>query len=173
MAIELKDEKLKHLLDQFEVIIKNSNNREYNVVKDVLFTYLNSMEKIERGRFIDDDNTILDTKTELIWLKNANRFKTHSWDIALKCCNSLNTFGTAGWRLPTLKEFKGLVDYEQYDPALPLDHPFINVQSKFYWTSTIIIDDASGAWGIDLSNGVVDGGDKHLSHYVWPVRAKS
>ena len=130
-------------------------------------------------RFTDNgDGTITDNLTGLIWLKNANCFGTRSWNNALSDSNGLEdgecglTDGSnAGeWRLPNYRELFSLVDAENYFPALPSGHPFTNVQSYVYWSSTTNAFDISIAWLVDMRNGEVSYHIKPNYDYVWPVR---
>jgi hypothetical protein len=96
-------------------------------------------------RFTDNgDGTVTDNLTGLIWLKNANCFGQRTFYDALSDSNGLES-GECGltdgshageWRLPNRRELFSLVDDDRYNPALPLVHPFINVQSNMYWSST-------------------------------------
>jgi hypothetical protein len=83
-------------------------------------------------RFVDDGDTVLDRLTGLIWMKDVGALTGLHWIDALTACNS-----SVGWRLPNIREFLSLVDFEQSYPALPLGHPFVNVPSPaMFWTST-------------------------------------
>jgi hypothetical protein len=84
-------------------------------------------------RFTDNGNgTITDNFTGLIWLKNANCFGSQIWANALTSANnlangqcSLTDGSVAGdWRLPNVRELESLVDFGQFNPSLPLGHPF-------------------------------------------------
>ena len=131
-------------------------------------------------RFTDNSNgTVTDNLTGLIWLKNAN-FKAgpSTWADALTDCATLNsaegglTDGSieGDWRLPNVRELQSLIDYEQRDPALPLEHPFTGVQKDYYWSSSTIKVDMGFAWNVGLGGGLVEVDGKSLTHYVWPVR---
>ncbi len=85
----------------------------------------------------------------------------------IKCCQRLKP---KGWRLPTIEELHSLLDYSQYDPAFPKDHPFTYIQSDNYWSSTAFTGATSNAWFVYLSNGNVDIDSKANLHYVWTVR---
>ena len=140
---------------------------------------------LERGvawpvpRFTDnDDGTVTDNLTGLIWLKNANCFGSRTWSQALSDCNGL-TSGSCGlsdgssagdWRLPNIRELPSLVDYGGYNPALPSGYPFDGVQSAYYWSSSTSASYPSYAWGVYMSNGGVGIGNKLSNYYVWPVR---
>jgi hypothetical protein len=131
-------------------------------------------------RFTDNgDGTVTDNLTALIWLKNANCFGVRLWDSAVLDCNKLHG-GECGltdnsydwdWRLPNYKELFSLIDAENDSPALPTGHPFINVQSDYYWSSTTYAHNNVGAWYVSISNGNVNSGNRLNSRsYVWPVR---
>ncbi len=131
-------------------------------------------------RFIDNGNgTVIDNLTGLIWLKNASCFGTQVWADALTSANTLNS-GECGlsdgsaegdWRLPNVREMQSLVDYRRVAPALPSAHPFTDVQSDYYWTSTTYVDGVTSAWYVRLDVGIVNSAAKSSgSYYVWPVR---
>jgi hypothetical protein len=131
-------------------------------------------------RFIDvGDGTVKDTLTGLIWLKNANCFGLRLWNEALLDSNGLQdglcglTDGSSAgdWRLPNVKELLSIVDRNQDSPALPFDHPFANVQSSYYWSSSTAAYDTSFAWYVYIADGYSDFDDKStIISYVWPVR---
>ena len=110
-------------------------------------------------RFTDNgDGTITDNLTGLIWLKNANCFGTRTWDQALSDCNGLSN-GSCGltdgsvdgdWRLPNVNELISLVDRGRLIPPLPFGHPFTNVRSDPYWSSTTAADSSFYAWYVDM-----------------------
>jgi hypothetical protein len=129
-------------------------------------------------RFTDNgDNTVKDNLTGLVWLKNAGCFGARTWANALTDSNSLNN-GECGltdgsvegdWRLPNIREMQSLIDYENYGPALPTGHPFINV-SRYYWQSTILRPGASFVPSVDMSATYVEARDMGQAGAVWPVR---
>ena len=75
------------------------------------------------------------------------------------------TGGRKGWRLPSVHEMASLVDPNASNPALPLGHPFANVQSEIFWTATIdALSMSSFAWivafdfgGVGSNHNGVDG----------------
>ncbi len=130
-------------------------------------------------RFMDNDNgTVTDNLTGLIWLHNAKCLGAVTWSQALTVCNALNdgecglTDGSSegDWRLPNVKELQSLIDFGNYDPALPSGHPFSGVRSNYCWSSTTFADCPDFAWSVNLNNGAVSFGNKSGSFYVWPVR---
>jgi len=79
------------------------------------------------NRYIDNKNgTVTDTKTGLIWLKDANCFGKQDWINATRSaaqladgqCGLSDGSKADNWCLPTLKEWEEMVDRRYADPAL-------------------------------------------------------
>ena len=129
-------------------------------------------------RFTDNgDGTVTDNLTGLIWLKNADCFGYQTWNEAVTVSNTLAS-GACGltdgsvagdWRLPNRKELESLLDLGQFDPALPLGHPFSGVRLSFYWSSTAYAY-PNFAWDVNMVDGYVIFDDKNGILFVWPVR---
>ena len=135
------------------------------------------------GRFSiwsDNTNVVMDNDSEITWMRDANIGGQMDWTNAVNYCDNLETNGYSDWRLPSVAELSrttadggsstGLADSypSDNDPALPLGHPFINVQSQRYWTSTAI--DASNAKLVSFQDGEVPFDGKFFLYYVWPCR---
>ena len=125
-------------------------------------------------RFLPHENTVFDNLTGLIWTTDANlpEFPL-MWEEALAYVAHMNdkqTLGQADWRLPNRKELFSLVSHMQINPALPEDHPFQNVFSGYYWTSTTCARLPKEAWYVHLGGARLFKGMKHGSYMVWPVR---
>jgi len=126
------------------------------------------------------NGTVTDNLTGLIWLKDANcaTVSPKIWADALTSCNSLASGvcgltdgSTAGqWRLPNRRELLSLIDDQKVNPALPTGHPFLSVQSDYYWSATTYAGNPSDAWFVYLVDGGVFAGVKTGTFYVWPVR---
>jgi hypothetical protein len=116
-------------------------------------------------RFADNqDGTVTDNLTGLVWLQDAGCFPPAPWFAALGEVNKLssgacglNDGSSAGqWRLPNLNELESLVDVSANVPALNANSPFINVSSAIYWSSTSYFGgeaDSPDAWAIRFSDG--------------------
>jgi hypothetical protein len=126
------------------------------------------------------DGTVTDNLTGLIWLKNANCLGARTWAQAISDCNGLasascglNDGSSAGdWRLPNINELRSLNDPGSAFPALPFGHPFTNVQSSYYWSSSTYAGGVPGAWGVHMGDGLVGFSSKaDPGDYVWPVRS--
>jgi len=127
-------------------------------------------------RFIDHSNgTVTDNLTGLMWTKNANLPETHrTWQQALDYVAGMNAgtypnFGYADWRLPNINELESLIDAERWGTALPSGHPFTNVQSNLYWSSTSYADYSNYAWIVHMSIG--SSPKFYGGYHVWPVRS--
>jgi len=117
------------------------------------------------SRFTDHhDGTVTDNVTGLVWLKDAGCFGGAHWADALGQVNGLAS-GACGlsdgsaagqWRLPNISELESLIDVFAHDPALTPGHPFTNVSSGIYWSSTSYFGGEEGspsAWTVRLSDG--------------------
>ena len=141
-------------------------------------------------RFTDNENgTVRDNLTGLIWLKDTNCFEERTWDQALADCNTLEE-GNCGltdgsnpgdWRLPNLFELESLRNISYYGPCLTdtagTGHwtegdPFTGIPYRliYYWSSTTIASISLRAWAMTLFSGNISYFDKATSRYVWPVR---
>jgi Protein of unknown function (DUF1566)/Carboxypeptidase regulatory-like domain len=117
------------------------------------------------SRFVDNqDGTVSDSLTGLIWLKDAGCFAPDTWAAALTDINQLadgacglEDGSTAGqWRLPNINELESLLDASASSPALAAGNPFTNVSDGVYWSSTSYFGGREGspnAWGIRLLDG--------------------
>jgi hypothetical protein len=142
-------------------------------------------------RFTDNQNgTVTDHVTGLIWLKNAGCFNPTGWDGALTDANTLSS-GECGlsdgsaagqWRLPNLSEIESLVDVSTSNPALTAGNPFTNVSTGIYWTSTAIWGGAFApvtfAWALRLGDGsYIDDEASNVvatsNNAVWAVKGTS
>ena len=123
---------------------------------------------MERGvalvtpRFTDNrDGTVTYNQTGLIWLKDANCFGQRAWADAISDSNGLAdgscglTDGSSAgdWRLPNLFELESLRDMGTNNPCLPSGHPFDNVKSNWYWSSTSSRINNVLAYGVGMGYG--------------------
>jgi quinol monooxygenase YgiN len=132
-------------------------------------------------RFTDNrDGTVTDNLTGLIWLQDADRFGEVPWEEALT--NAKNLAGgsrgltdgskAGAWRLPTIRELFSLIDYGTADPIIPAGHPFTNVRSSIYWTSTTLAAAPTLAWMMTLGIGPTVFDLKINANRMWPVRGE-
>jgi len=124
-------------------------------------------------RFKVTGDCVTDKLTGLVWARNANLFGAGlTWQEALNYADDLRLCNRSDWRLPNRKELMSLLDRSRQYPALPADHPFVNVQLGYYWSSTTFMGLTSSAWTAGLDSGIVWPwyGDKDSLYFsVWPV----
>jgi putative hemolysin len=114
-------------------------------------------------QFADPDNPryeigtdyVLDKKSGLIWELAPSSDLMSSWAAAVDYCQAKKIVSNEGWQLPTLEEFNSLVDQSRSNPALPENHPFVNVKidQGWYWTSTTDPSNSANAFYVDMSDG--------------------
>lgn len=140
-----------------------------------------------QARFTDNQNgTVTDNLTGLIWLKNASCFAPDNWPTALADANQLAS-GACGlsdgsaagqWRLPNVNELESVVDVSASNPAVTPGSPFANVAGIVYWTSTGYFGGDKGsptAWAISMSDGrYINDGVQNVKSVskdgIWAVR---
>jgi hypothetical protein len=128
--------------------------------------------------------TIVDTRTRLMWTRNANiPIKPMMYSDAEKMIKKLNQERFAGysdWRLPTLEDFEGLVFFgKKAGWGTAIAHfiadylttcGFTRVQSGIYWTSTTSEDGQDRFITANTWNGIMRPLAKNNFYYLWPVR---
>jgi hypothetical protein len=141
-------------------------------------------------RFVDNQNgTVTDNLTGLVWLKNAGCITPTLWANAVADANQLAN-GACGltdgskagdWRLPNIVELESVIDVSASNPALTAGNPFTNVSNSIYWSSTPYFGGAEGttnAWVIRMSDGryINDDASSNLNvmassnNAVWAVK---
>jgi quinol monooxygenase YgiN len=130
-------------------------------------------------RFTDNgDGTVTDHLTDLIWLKDGNPFGTRTWQQGLDDCNRLcdgqhglsDGSRPGDWRMPNINELRSLEDYGRHTPALPADHPFVNVRQSLCWSSTTVTSAPNLARFLFVGIGSCVWDHKSVQMGVWPVR---
>jgi hypothetical protein len=143
-------------------------------------------------RFSDNqDGTVTDNLTGLIWLKDADCFNNRNWSESLVAASTLKS-GNCGlsdgskegeWRLPNILELESLRDINYSLPALSdtkgadkwsEGNPFTKVRATYYWSSSTNAGSTNYAWYLHLGSGSVFSNAKNDDCcLVWPVRGGS
>jgi hypothetical protein len=144
----------------------------------------------------NNDGTVTDNRTCLIWLQDAScaglagadgdgkanweTAKTAASSLASGTCGLTDSSSAGDWRLPTAQELGSLVHYGYSSPAISNatggakwatdGNAFSGVQSNNYWSSSITAYSMTDAWYVNLNSGSVDSFFKTSTGYVWPVR---
>src|SRR5919108_448293 len=146
--------------------------------------------KWPKPRFtVNNNGTVTDNLTGLIWMKNANCNGLQTWKDALAAANNLKD-GQCGlkdgskpgdWRMPNIKELQSLLDYGKALPTLPVDPPssvppFDNLPTApfldTYWSSITFAGNRGSTllWLLSFGNIFdVTKGEGFL-RYGWAVR---
>jgi hypothetical protein len=127
-------------------------------------------------RFAVLDHAVKDRLTELVWTKDANMAQFPlSWQESLDfiaTMNRDNVFGFSDWRLSNRRELRSLMSHQTRKPALPEGHPFMNLFSGWYWTSTTAAINTAYAWYVHMEGARMFYGHKEQFFLLWPVRGK-
>lgn len=125
-------------------------------------------------RFEARGEVVFDRLTGLVWTRDASPGELPmTWREALDFVvrlNHDNHLGYSDWRLPNRRELRSLVSHQTRRPALPEDHPFINVFPGWYWTSTTAAISPAHGWYVNLDGARLFYGGKDQSFLAWPVR---
>ena len=134
-------------------------------------TVTNRKTQAVSARFVDNgDGTVTDLLTSLMWLKQPKTIAV-DYEKAVEFCRTLDFKGYTGWRLPTLGEWKQLVDKKQRNPALPPKHPFENVLTHIgYWSKSKHKFGPQYVYQMNLWYGKAGHIKKEENSVVWPVR---
>ena len=135
-------------------------------------TWSQILPAAERFELVMGGAAVLDKETGLVWARDANiAAASKTWLDAMIYCRNLSIADRKGWRLPTVEELASLLDMSQsVAPYLPTGHPFINVQSSTYWSSTAYEGGSANAWTVRMGSASVNVGSKLVNYHVWPVR---
>ena len=122
----------------------------------------------------NNDGTITDLTTSLIWLKcskgqNNNQQCSGSaisetWKNALLHCKNLNQ-NSKVWRLPNIRELRSILDITT-SAAPTINQTFFPNTLDYYWTSTTNIQNTSQAWYVGFDIGYSDTWSKLDTYYV-------
>lgn len=114
------------------------------------------------GRYTITSGTVLDNKTGLRWQQTLPS-GTYTFTAALAYCKALSLAGeSTGWRLPSMKELRTLVDESRSNPAIDTTaFPGITATDASamtgspFWSSTPVATFPIMAWDVDFNGGSV------------------
>ena len=108
--------------------------------------------KAPAGRFVVDakGETVHDTWGQRAW-QRAVAGGSFTWAAAKTYCAGLALAGS-GWRLPDVRELRGIVDRQQSNPAID-PTAFPSTPATWFWSATAYSGSSSIAWSVYFNNG--------------------
>jgi hypothetical protein len=146
---------------------------------------VNPSEGLVQSHLALNRQTVVDTRKNLMWTRNASIFKnpvtyTNSNNLIEKI-NQERYAGYNDWRIPTREEFEALVTdgkeagwgkhFARYIADFLTTCGFKNVQLGYYWTSTTSETTESRAFVANSWNGLIRPFEKTNYYFIWPVRS--
>lgn len=136
----------------------------------------------------NQDGTITDLTSGLIWLKRADwggayfwwadsidKINAHDRASSLKAdiieAGLTDSSVEGDWRLPTLSELKSLTTGDEGVSTWDM-RIFTGVEPTPYWSSTSDSSYLSRGYFVHLISGTVGTFNKKTNYHVWPVRGK-
>jgi hypothetical protein len=133
----------------------------------------------------NQDGTVTDHLTGLVWLKNPDCFGMTNWKGAMQAAKNLKA-GDCGpnsefvlsdgsspgdWRLPTMQDLCTLIDFSRRSPAIADEHLFKDLPSGFHWSATTLDSHSELVWIVYFESGTTCYDDiNSWAGHVWPVR---
>jgi hypothetical protein len=134
-----------------------------------------------KPRFRDNQNgTITDTKTGLMWQKYGKASVRLKWQAAIEYCKNFGLAEYSDWRLPTIDELKALLNITVGDGRTKIEknrhnylnnNGFRNLQSTDYWSASTYAGNTNKAWYVYMFSGNVYYANKDHYGYVLAVRS--
>ena len=79
-------------------------------------------------------DVVVDKQNKLIWQDHKhNTDFLYDQDHAIEYCEKLTQSGSSSWRLPTVKEYKYIIDKTRKD-ELMINRAFYHIKQAGYWT---------------------------------------
>jgi len=118
-------------------------------------------------------DTVVDNKHQLIWQDhphNVKVFLTH--EHAVTYCADLDQSGATNWRLPTVEEYKYIIDKSRVDEELMIDRAFYHIVQGDYWADdrTWMRNFGKYAYYVFFKSGSIYYQNRSYAKYVRCVR---
>ena len=118
-------------------------------------------------------DTVVDKKHNLIWQDHQHNVKiivTHQH--ALEYCEKLTQSGSSSWRVPTVEEYKYIIDKSRVKDELMINRAFYHVKQDDYWANdrTWIRNFGKYAYYVFLKSGTIYYQNRTYPKYIRCVR---
>ncbi len=138
IVVDVPDEKYK---EKFILVTSDGITRHSKRI--VNSTGYKAKEIARDNRFIiDKGDTVVDTRTGLMWAHKDNG-KDINWHDAKKFCTSYQGGGHTDWRMPTINELSTIYDEKKENRYGYHVSPLINISACCLWTSKLRDSDAT------------------------------
>jgi len=141
-------------------------------------------EGFRGGFFAVNRQTVVETRTQLMWARNANipvKALTYAdAQVLIEKFNRERFAGYSDWRIPTRDDFEGLVYYGRkadwgsgigrFIADYLVTCGFSNVQPGNYWTSTPVDASLNRLFVANTWNGILRPLEQVNYYHLWPVR---
>lgn len=111
-------------------------------------------DPMRRGKkhFVQTAMGTEDESSSLLWhtLDATDKKKKYTFEQAKEHCENLSLNGRS-WRVPSLNELYGIVDYAHYRPSVDMKL-FGSMMHRYYWTSDILNDTEAYVVGFKLGS---------------------
>lgn len=130
---------------------------------------------------INDDATVLDTHTGLIWKRCSQgqtgndcqgAASTFGWQEALNAGKNESFAGETDWRVPNVKELSSIIEYGCMQPTINLS-VFPNTSMTSYWSGTPDTEPPfffTLSWSVGFDFGTIQNGFRDSEYPVRLVR---
>ena len=122
----------------------------------------------ERFALMLNGEAVKDSKTGLVWEQAPDK-EFDVWSASVARCATKTVGDQKGWRAPTKDELATLLDPDRSDPSLPEGHPFANIRSDIFWSSTPHASDDILAYYVSFFTGKVISDQKSQTRRMWCV----
>jgi len=172
-----QQQQFRQIMDKLDQVLAATKSNEKSSVKSGEGNEMVRWDQVlpAEQRFVVlpafNSDAVLDKETGLVWEKSPQTTAVSSANVRLTCANKA-VGGRKGWRLPSLPELASLVDpsVASPGPTLSSGHPFQNVQSTNYWSTSAHAENPALMWGVGFGNGGVLGLSKAFDQRAWCVR---
>ncbi len=127
----------------------------------------------------NDDGTVTDTLTGLMWLKDSACLGKLPWSVALGKIKSLNEQDVTDckeysakfndWFLPNINQLSSLLNFEEQVYSDYLKIQGVAVSADQYWSSTSY-QNLLNAWSVDFNTGSISFQNKMKQHHLVAAR---
>lgn len=112
------------------------------------------MKDTDRFEILSDRKIVLDYKTTLAWMQEPLE-GYYTFDEA--CNLKINFDGANNWRLPTIEELIGIVNYKKVTKYRKLSYAcykeFNFSKGTCFWTGMAYKNNSENAWNVNFING--------------------